>query len=158
MPTVKPEFESIRKSLAAFDSEIKWKWWFHHHPDPNPRRPRVPGLPVASCPHVIPHELSTWLGFLHGAVFKAGRYGTSRSMSARPSRVPFLVKWAFLLMRELRVVGIPNDKKYGFSAQSGFHAEILGSSSYQEISPIAVVFSYSAERYAKLCFRIGHFE
>ena len=66
-------------------------------------------------------------------------------------------------MRELRVVGIPNDKEYGFSLEavgvkSVIHAEILGSSSYQEISPIAVVFSYFAERYAKLCFRIGHSE
>ena len=66
-------------------------------------------------------------------------------------------------MRELQVVGIPNDKEYGFSlealeVQYAIHVEILGSSSYQEIPPLAVVVSDIAERYAKLCFRIGYFE
>ena len=74
-----------------------------------------------------------------------------------------LVKWAFRLMRELQVVGIPNDKEYGFSleaveVQQVIHAEILGSNSYQEISPLEVNVVNIAERYAKLCFRIGRFE
>lgn len=161
--TAKPEIESIRKSLAVFDSQIKWKWWFHHHPDLNPRCQRVRGLPAAPCPHVIPHELSTWLSFLRSAIFKAVRSGSSHSISARPSRIPFLVKWACRLMRDLQVVGIPNDKEYGFSleaveVQSVIHAEILSSSSYLEISPSEVVVSNIAERYSKLCFRIGKFE
>jgi hypothetical protein len=66
-------------------------------------------------------------------------------------------------MRELQVVGIPNDKEYGFSleaveVQQVIHAEILGSNSYQEISPLEVNVVNIAERYAKLCFRIGRFE
>jgi len=161
--TTKPDFDAVRRSVGTFESQMKWKWWFHHNPDPHPRRPRVPGLATAPCPHVVPHELLTWLGFLRGAIFKAVRRGAPHSISARPSRVPLLVKWAFRLMRELQVVGIPNDKEYGFSleaveVQQVIHAEILGSNSYQEISPLDVNVVNIAERYAKLCFRIGRFE
>jgi hypothetical protein len=66
-------------------------------------------------------------------------------------------------MRELQVVGIPNDKEYGFSleaveVQQVIHAETFGSNSHQEISHFDVYAVSIAERYAKLCIRIGRFE
>ena len=161
--TAKPDLDDVRKSVVTFESQMKWKWWFHHSPDPHHRRQCVLGLSTAPCPHVVPHELSTWLGFLRGAIFEAVRRGGSHSISARPSRVPLLVKWAFRLMRELQAVGIPNDKEYGCSleaveVQQVIHAETFGSNSYQEISPFDVNVVSIAERYAKLCIRIGRFE
>ena len=157
----RPDCGAVRTALASFESKIKWQWWFRDTPMRRGRR--VPGLPTPPCPHIVPHELCTWLNGLRSSVFRAMRSSASAALAMNPSNVSKLVRWGLRLMKQHSVVAIPNDKEYGYSleareVQQCVHEEILSSHSYQEVACASLNPVGLAQSYSKLCFRVGKLE